>query len=122
MEAEQAKAVVRAYFQRLLNERDLSACDQLLAPDCVDHDSPAGTPPGPDGIKEFVSQFLSDYPNLHVWIEDMIVEGGKVAIRNIWRGTHKDGGAQYHVTGISIIRLNPAGQLAERWSAYAPVE
>ena len=56
MDAETAKAVIRRYFDQLLNERDVSVCDELLAPEYVDHDAPPDTPAGPDSTKAFVQQ------------------------------------------------------------------
>jgi hypothetical protein len=36
-----AKAVVREYLERVINRRDLGACDELLTADYVDHDAAA---------------------------------------------------------------------------------
>jgi ketosteroid isomerase-like protein len=35
MNADTAKALVREYFQKLLNEKDLSVCDRMLSQDYV---------------------------------------------------------------------------------------
>ena len=113
-----AQALVRAYFQRLLNERDLSVCDELLSSDYVDHDAPPDTPPGPESIKAFVARFLDEHPNMHVDIEDMLAEGDRVAARLVWHGNHRESGRDFHQMGIIILRLNDQRQLAERWSAY----
>jgi catechol 2,3-dioxygenase-like lactoylglutathione lyase family enzyme/predicted SnoaL-like aldol condensation-catalyzing enzyme len=112
------KTLVRQYFDRLLNQRDVSVCDEMLAPDYVDHDAPASTPPGPDSVKAFVTQFLANYPDLQVQIDDMVAEGDKVAARIVWRGTHKETGDRLFQMGNVIIRLNAAHQFIERWSAY----
>ncbi len=113
-----AKALVRRYFQRLLNEKDLSVCDEMLSSNYVDHDAPPNTPPGPQSVKEFVAGFLADYPNMHVDILDIIAEGNKVAARLVWRGNHRETGAEYQQMGNIILRLDDTGRLAERWSAY----
>ncbi len=118
MGSETAKALVRRYFQRLLNEKDLSACDEMLSADYVDHDAPPGIPPGPHGVKEFVAGFLADYPTIHVDILDIIAEGNQVAARLVWRGSHRESGEEYHQMGIIMLRLDNQGRLAERWSAY----
>ena len=119
MESETAKAVVREYFRRLFDERDLSVCDALLANDYLDHDAPPGAPRGPAATKAFVSRFLQDYPDMQVRVVDLIASGDMVAARIIWRGTHRDTGAGYHQVGLVLVRLDAAGQVAERWSAYA---
>lgn len=118
MNAEAVKARVRAYFDELLNGRDLSVCGRLLASDYVDHDAAPSTPPGPAAVEAFVAGFLADYPDLRVSIEDILAEGDRAAVRVTWRGTHRTSGEPLRQMGILILRLNEAGQLAERWSAY----
>jgi predicted SnoaL-like aldol condensation-catalyzing enzyme len=118
MDKQTAKTIVRAYFHRLLNQHDLAVCDQLLAPEYVDHDAPAGTPPGPDSTKAFVAALIDEYPDIQVRVEDMLAEAHRVAARLTWRGTHRQSGATLHQIGIIIICLNDQGQIAERWSAY----
>lgn len=122
MKSENAKATVRDYFHRLLNEKDLSVCDEMLAPDYVDHDAPGDTPPGPGEAKRFVGQFLHNYPDMQVHVEDILAEGDRVAARIVWRGTHWESGERFYQMGIVILRLDEAGRLAERWSAYRPLK
>ena len=119
---EEAKLLVRQYFHRLLNDKDLSVCDEMLSDAYIDHDAPADTPPGPISVKEFVAGFLAEYPNLRIEIEDLLAEGSQVAARLVWRGNHFQTGEVYHQIGIVIIRLNQAGQFVERWSAYKTLE
>lgn len=121
MKPTQAKTLARQYFHRLLNEKDLSVCDELLAHDYIDHDAPPDTSPGPHETKAFVARFLSDYPDMQVRVEDIIAENNKVVVRNIWRGTHHETGEKFHQMGIVILRFNEAGQIAECWSAYIPL-
>jgi ketosteroid isomerase-like protein len=118
VDAGRAKAVVRAYFQRLLVDKDVSTCDELLAPEFIDHDAPAGTPPGPAATKRFVGAFLARHPDLRFDIEEMLGEGSRVALRARWVATDAETGAPYRQRGIVIVRVNEAGQLTERWSAY----
>jgi predicted ester cyclase len=115
-------AQVRAYFQRLLNEKDQTVCDEMLASDYIDHDAPAGTPPGPQGVKAYVSGFLADYPDLFVEIEDLVEGKNRAAARITWRGTHRRTGVPLHQMGIILFHLNEQGQFIERWSAYIPPE
>ena len=117
--SEIAKALVREYFQRLLNEKDLSVCDEALASNYIDHDAPSDTPPGPKSTGEFVARFLEAYPDMRVDIEDIIAEGKRVAARIVWRGNHGQSGERFHQMGIVMLRLDDdKGQIVERWSAY----
>ena len=117
-ERDRAKSLVREYLDRVINRRDLGACDELLAADYVDHDAPPGVEPGVEATKEYLATFLARYPELQVTIDDIIAEGDRVALRATWRGTAADG-TDYREQGLVLIRLN-GGRLAERWSAYGP--
>jgi predicted SnoaL-like aldol condensation-catalyzing enzyme len=121
MEASQAKATVQAYFHRLFNLKDLSVCEALLATDYIDHDAPPDTPPGPADPRRYLTEFLRNYPDMQVEVQDILAEGNQVAVRNTWRGTHRDTGELFGQMGMAIFRLNDAGQIAERWSAYKPL-
>ena len=118
MNADLAKGIVQRYFHQLLNERDISVCDELLASTYIDHDAPAETPAGPGDTKEFVAGFLDQYPDLKVEVLDVIAEANKVAARILWRGTDQHTGMSLHQMGIVILHLNEQGQFVERWSAY----
>jgi predicted SnoaL-like aldol condensation-catalyzing enzyme len=120
--SKQAKAIVREYFHRLLNQKDLSVCDELLAQDYIDHDAPADVPPGPGEAKRFVTQMLKDRPDIQITVEDVLAEGDRVALRNIWHWTDDESGEKRRQMGILILRLNDAGQIAERWSAYKMIQ
>lgn len=113
------RETVRAYFERVLSQRDLSLCDSLLAPDYVDHDAPPDAPCGPEPVRAYLGRFLAEYPDLRVTIEDMVAAGDRVVVRCVWTGTHGVTGVPYHLTGIAIIRVNSQGQMVERWSAYS---
>jgi predicted ester cyclase len=112
------KVLVCQYFQGLLNEKDLSVCDEMLSSDYIDHDAPSDTLPGPQSIKEFVARFLEAYPDLHVEIEDLLAEENKAAVRLVWHGHHRETGERLHQAGIIFLRLNNQGRFIERWSAY----
>lgn len=118
MDTQLIQDLVRRYFCRLLNDRDLSVCDELLAPDYIDHDAPQGAPPGPQNTKAFVAQFLDDHSDMHVTVEDILAESNKAAARLIWTGTNRHTGARLYQMGIVMLHMNQDGQIVERWSAY----
>jgi len=121
MEENEIEILVRAYFDRLLNKRDLSICDVLLATDYVDHDAPPDTPPGPEAAKQYVQEFLEMYPNLKVQVNDVVVEGHKAAAQITWSGTNYKTGYKLRQIGNIIIHLNEEGQFLERWSVYKSI-
>jgi steroid delta-isomerase-like uncharacterized protein len=101
MSAEQNKALVRRVFEESINKHNLNVFDELLAPNYVNHNMPTPAP-GPEGLKQVVSMFLTAFPDFHVTLEDVIAEGDKVASRGVWRGTHQGNFMGIPATGKSI--------------------
>src|SRR5215469_11480429 len=117
MSLEEMKTFVRNHFEVFVNQKNLDIADVNLSPDFVDHgaDVPPGTPPGPAGAKEYVGKALKKFPDMKVTIQDIIAEGDKVVVRNLWQGTDRDSGQKLQFAGIVIWRMDQ-GQLAERWA------
>jgi predicted ester cyclase len=80
MSVDTNKALVRRYYEEVLNKRDPSLVEELFDPNYAYHlaDVPPNLPAGLEGFKKFVTMFLSGYSNLHFTIEDQIAEGDKV--------------------------------------------
>ena len=116
MSADEMKAFVRNHFEEFVNRGNLDIADVNFAPDFVDRgsDVPPGTPPGPAGAKQYVGNALKAYPDLKVTLEDVIAEGDKVVVRNVWRATAPNS-TRVEFGGIVIWRI-ANGQLAERWA------
>jgi ketosteroid isomerase-like protein len=110
--------IVRRYFQRLLVERDLSVCEELLAADYLDHDAPPDSPRGPGPTRAYVERMLRDYPDLEFTIHEVVSQGHSVALRATWHGTHRETRALFQQHGIALLHLDPDGRIVERWSAY----
>jgi predicted ester cyclase/predicted enzyme related to lactoylglutathione lyase len=113
--------VVRTYFHRLLVERDLGVCDDLLADDYVDHDAPVDTPPGPSATRTYASAMLTDFPDLRFEVEELVTHGQTVALRATWRGTHRGTRKALRQRGLVFLHVED-GRLAERWSAYSDLD
>ena len=118
MAASDPKQMVRSYFDRLLNQRDLGVCDELLAPAYIDHDAGPGVEPGPASTKVWVGEFLRGFAALRVEVLDILADGAKVAVRLQWTGRRAGSGEEYHREGIAILHLDDGGRILERWSAY----
>ena len=100
-----------------MNRQDLSAADRNFASDYQEHgaDTPPGSVPGPEGPKQYLAAAFQRFPDIHVTIEDIIAEGDKVVVRNVWRATDRDSQRRIEFGGIVIWRI-AGGKLAERWA------
>lgn len=117
MSVEEMKTFIRNHFEQFVNRKNLDIADVNFSSDFVDHgtDVPPGTPPGPAGAKQYVGSALKKYPDMKVTIEDIIAEGDKVVVRNIWRATDPASGNKIQFSGIVIWRM-ARGKIAERWA------
>lgn len=114
------KATVRSFIEETFNKGNLSAVDELIAEDYVNHTG-AIEVRGRDGMKAFVTTLRTAFPDYHCAIEDQIAEGDEVVTRWTVRGT-QDGelmgipptGKHVSLPGIVIDRL-ANGRLVETW-------
>jgi predicted ester cyclase len=95
--------------------------DQLLASDYTNHDAPAGTPAGIEGVRQIVKTFRAAFPDLKLTIEEQIAEGDKVCSLVTTRGTHR--GAIFGIqptdkpvvmSGLTMVRIVD-GRLTDSW-------
>ena len=113
----------RRAFEEIWNQKNIAMIDELIDFDFVVHDPPR-TIQGPEQFKQFVTMYLTAFPNTHFTIEDQIAEGDKVVTRYTARGTHQGPlmgisptGKQATVTGIVINRF-ANGKVVEGWFNY----
>ena len=116
MPREENKAIIRRLVEEALNQGKRAIIDELFAGDFVDRSTP-DQPPGPDGVKTYISLVRAGFPDLRVSIDDLIAEGDKVVIRTTWRGT-RSSGQQSARTMIQIFRLADS-KIVEEWNEGA---
>lgn len=121
MSIEQNKAIVRRLAEEFWNEGNAAVLDEVFVANFVDHSTP-GLAPGREGLKQFIIPFRDAFSDIHNTVDDVIVEGDKVAWRWTFRGTHKGPvmgipatGKVITLTGITIDRI-AGGQIVERWN------
>jgi steroid delta-isomerase-like uncharacterized protein len=88
MLAEGNKALVRRFVEEFWNDGNMSAADELMAPDAKIH-MPTGEVVDVDGLKGFAGAFRGSFPDWHSTFEELIAEGDRVAERWTGRGTHR---------------------------------
>src|SRR5690348_18014673 len=111
MSIEENKAIMRRWLEEATNAKQLEAVDEVFATAFVDHGALPDQPPGPAGVKWFLSMIWSAFPDWRYSIEDMIAEGDKVVARVTVHGTHRGNflgipatGTPVTMTEIQIVR------------------
>jgi steroid delta-isomerase-like uncharacterized protein len=79
---------------------------------------------GPEGVRQFVTTYLTAFPDGKITIDDQLAEGDLVTSRWTGRGIHQGDlmgipptGKQVTVTGITISRVKD-GKVVEEWTNW----
>lgn len=114
-----ARAAARRVFDAI-NTRDLSAIDEAVTADFVDHGSPFPLPPGPDGYRQILT-FVTTVLDVSYEILDEVVTEDRIVLRALGRGrgvaaVHGPGadGKAYAMETVHIYRTE-GERLAEHW-------
>ena len=86
--------LIRQANDELLNKGNLDFADEVFAATYGDR--------GPEGIKAFVTELRSAFPDLHVTVGEFVVEGDRVAWVRTHRGTHQGEYMGVPATGKTI--------------------
>ena len=87
MSTEQNKSIVRRWIEIGWNQGNLAVADEIYAPNFVQHDLPVGD--DREALKNFVGEFRTGLPDLHVAVDDLIAEEDKVVGRFGLTGTQR---------------------------------
>jgi steroid delta-isomerase-like uncharacterized protein len=123
MSAEENKAIARRSWE-IVSQRNPDALEEVYAADAVLHE-PDQDLQGLEDAKQYLSLYLSAFPDQTATVEDVIAEGDKVVTRWTIRGTHQGEteefgpptGMQVELEGITIHRIED-GKIVEEWERY----
>ena len=87
----ETKALIHRFFEEFNKGKTaaMAIIDELYATDIIFHSSTGKDICGLKDYKQFSSELFDALPDAHATIDDMIVEGDKVAVRWTMTGTHK---------------------------------
>jgi steroid delta-isomerase-like uncharacterized protein len=115
------KAVVRRYYDEVLNQRRVELLDELAVENYVEHDPFPGQGNGRADLKARVLLLLGAFNPLRFTIDDVIAEGDRVVVRWTNQGTQSGSfmgipatGGDFSIAGVDIHMLRD-GRLAEHW-------
>jgi len=126
MSAKEIKALERSWVEEMNKGKAaaMAVIDELFATDYVEH---GGTGEDTHGLKDYkksISELYSAFPDVHFTLDDMVVEGDKVAVRFTFSDTHKGefmgispSNKKWTMWGIYIDRV-VGGKFVESWVRY----
>ncbi len=117
-----AEELARRLIEQGFNNGDLSVADDVIAPDQVEHQyyGPDHAP-GAEGVKAVIDSLRRAFSDLHLAIEDLVVDGEKVWLRMTATGTN-DGsfmgnpptGRRMRSDVFDVVRIED-GRVVEHW-------
>jgi len=122
---EENKALVQDYFDEVYNRKDPDAAERFLSDDFTRNNfsRPQANEPGNADDVQRAAENLTDFPDLHITVDQVVAEDDMVAARLTWSGTQSDAIDQWHApaTGkpatfalMAFYRVE-CGKLAEQW-------
>jgi len=122
----------KAIVQRILSEfwigGNLAVLDELLAPDCINHEQSNPEQRGKAACKQWANDVRlvnrRGFPDYDITPEDIVAEGDKVVKRWVFQGTHSGEfagipptGKRVTMRGITLYRL-AQGRVSEMYWNY----
>jgi len=113
------KEIIGAFAESVFVEKDLSAVDQYMRSDYVQHNPLVKQ--GASGFKEFFSAWFTAVPDWRYSLKKIIADGNEVWVHGTYAGElQKDwlgitaSGQKYSFDAVDIFRIED-GKLAEHW-------
>lgn len=123
MNPDERRDRIRRVTDRMWNEGDLEACDELYAPHCSFHD-PNFPIDGVAGLKEQVRELREANPDLHLDTHEILVDGELSVSRWTMGGTARGEfrgipgtGKTYVMTGMECDKWE-GDRIVEVWLNY----
>ncbi len=121
MSTETNKAIVRRYYEQVIDAGKVDLVEEFLAEGIMLHNT--GLAPGLEVVKQWLTMFAAAFPDRRVTIDDVVGEGDRVVVRTTMTGTHQGELHGIPATGnpvtqpyINIFRL-VNGKIVEGWIA-----
>jgi predicted ester cyclase len=116
---EEMKAFVLRHFDDFVNRKISEVALTNFSEDFLDHDEPGGAVVGPLAAKTMMENVYKHWPDIHVDVREILAEGDKVMVRNVWTATEGSTGKKIQFGGFVLWRF-ANGKIVERWATLTP--
>lgn len=125
--ADDRVTLIHEWFEQVWNRGDVAAVDRLMAPDAVIHglrDVDGQELKGKGDFLPFFKRYREAFPDMQIRVEDVVVEGDRLAGRCVVRGTHQGHTLGFAATnrpvdftGMCFARVRD-GRIVECWNNF----
>lgn len=101
-------------FYAAFNARKLDDLDDVMAADVVDHNPIPDQPAGLVGLKIALAGFFAAFSDIQIEVEQVLVDGNYVVVRQVARGVHDGDFLGIAATGKLVeIRSHDIGRVED---------
>lgn len=121
------ESFIHRWFEEVWNQGREEAIDEMFAADGIANglgDAEGNVVRGTENFKALHRAFREAFPNMHIIVEDTVVEGDKIAARCTVRATHEGAGIgvsptnqPIEFTGMTIVKIEN-GKIVEAWNEF----
>ncbi|EWT03383.1 hypothetical protein N865_16730 [Intrasporangium oryzae NRRL B-24470] len=83
-----AQSVDRRFVEEVLNGHNLGVLPELVTDDFTEENPVPGQGPGREGLRDFLQQMFTAFPDLQWTVEQMVADDDMVMAWSTWQGTH----------------------------------
>jgi steroid delta-isomerase-like uncharacterized protein len=120
MSVEDQNLIVKRWIEAW-NKQDLAAARNLLTPDYVRHDANLPDVDGAEAGVDFITTVVSGFPDINLYVEQLIAQDQLGAARLTVRGTHQGPfmgvaptGREVTIEVVDVYRFD-GDRIAEQW-------
>ncbi len=89
MSLEKNKELVRRFIEEVQSQHKLTAVDEIMDPNMIDHAAQPSSLNSVEAFKKFFAGFIVAFPDVKAVIHNQVAEGDKVVTHKTFHGTHK---------------------------------
>ncbi len=119
-----ANLATQERFGKAVNTNNLDDINDLVDPDCIDHDPEPGQARGPQGFIGFFRHMITAFPDFAVAVDQMVADEQSISIAYTMTGTHRGEflgiaptGRKIRARGVQIAKFNDHAKVIERWGS-----
>ena len=104
------------WMQEVWNNGREDAIDEMMDANAITHGLDEIKEPGIEGFKQFFRNFKSQFPEIHVEVEDVVSQGDYETSRCVVNATNANG-QKVQFTGMTCVSIQN-GKITEGWNNF----
>jgi len=109
--------LMRRFFDEVWNQGREESIDELYADEGTAEGLGEEYKGGPEAFKQLHRLLHKTCSDIHIELDDLIAEGGRVALRGKATMTHKVTGKQLEFEGVGFVEIKD-GKIVQAWNGW----